>query len=106
MGDGMSEQTRVCGFCDVGTVHPHPNTVQKFLYGVKNPVELEAVVTLWTCEDCGDSYTDGDAEDVRQAAVDAYLKQNALLCGAPSAAEGHSQGPLQALPGCASPARS
>jgi len=94
----MSEQTRVCGFCDVGTMHPHPNTIQKFLYGVQNPVELEAVVTLWTCEDCGDSYTDGDAEDIRQAAVDVYLQQRA--------AEDHSQGPLQALPGCASPARS
>lgn len=64
---------RPCGQCEGGTVHVSYET-QKFPYGEgKDQVILEAHVPVWSCSSCGDSYTDGDAEEKRHAAICRHL---------------------------------
>jgi rubrerythrin len=67
-----TEETRPCDFCEDGIARVEQKT-QRFLYGVEEPVELHAVVPVWTCDRCGHAYTDGEAEEIRDAAVRAYL---------------------------------
>lgn len=47
---------------------------QKFTYGAEgDEVELEALVPVWTCEACGEQYTDGTGEERRHEAVCRHL---------------------------------
>src|SRR6516162_482732 len=47
---------------------------QRFVYGAgSDAVELSARVPVWACEQCGNAYTEGDAEDLRHEAVCRHL---------------------------------
>jgi putative zinc finger/helix-turn-helix YgiT family protein len=47
---------------------------QSFTYGAGDQaVELSVRVPVWTCEVCGDQYTDSVAEEIRHAAVCRHL---------------------------------
>jgi putative zinc finger/helix-turn-helix YgiT family protein len=48
---------------------------QRFSYGEGlDAVELTSRVPVWTCEQCGFAYTDGDAEEARHEAVCHHLR--------------------------------
>lgn len=48
--------------------------LQRFQYGEGDgAVELSATVPVWSCADCDDQYTDGDAEDIRHEVVCRHL---------------------------------
>lgn len=60
--------------CECGGTYSAAMTQQSFPYGEGDArVELEAIVPVWTCDACGDAYTDGDAEKIRHAAVCKHL---------------------------------
>jgi YgiT-type zinc finger domain-containing protein len=67
-----SSEVRDCAECDHAARLSFQQ--QKFIYGIgSDAVELSACVPVWTCENCGFAFTDGDAEDARQNAVCKYL---------------------------------
>ena len=48
---------------------------EKFFYGEgSDVVELSARVPVWTCEQCGFGYTDGEAEEAKHEAVCNHLR--------------------------------
>ncbi len=59
-----------CGSTNVTTTE----VKEAFTYGVKEPVQLEAVFPKHTCGDCEFEFTDYVAEEARDRAVKAYLE--------------------------------
>jgi len=63
-------ELRKCDDCENISVRKSLET-QHFKYG---EVELTAIVPVWICEVCGEAYTEGEAEEIRDAAINEYLK--------------------------------
>lgn len=62
-----------CPNCNSPNVHSAMAT-DKFPYGIGlNPVELQAEVLLFSCSECGESWTGEQGEEAREAAVAAHL---------------------------------
>lgn len=63
-----------CGSAEVGTT----TMIQNFVYGAPDtiplPVELKATVPLRICKECDFSWFDHVAEEIRDKAVEDYLK--------------------------------
>ncbi len=65
--------TRNCPSCDNDAARMRYEN-QSFKYGVGDEtVELTARVPVWTCEACGDQYTDFVAEEIRHAEICRHL---------------------------------
>jgi putative zinc finger/helix-turn-helix YgiT family protein len=70
-----SSKTRPCDSCGENAVHMSFQD-QKFKYGTGDEeVELAIRVPVWTCDQCGDQYTDHVAEELRHAAVCKHLRR-------------------------------
>jgi putative zinc finger/helix-turn-helix YgiT family protein len=65
-------EIKVCDSCGKKNVRMSFET-QKFKYGAEDTVELSARVPVWSCQTCGEQYTDHCAEKQRHAAVCKYL---------------------------------
>jgi putative zinc finger/helix-turn-helix YgiT family protein len=71
---GQKPATFECPNCDSTNVDTQMVRT-KFKYGTGNKaVELEAVVPVRKCNDCGFEYTDSEAEDLRHAAICNHLE--------------------------------
>jgi rubredoxin len=70
-------ETRTCPDCEKGECK---KTIEKqaFLYGYKQPTQLTAMVPVWTCQQCGFAFTDGEGEEARSQAVIHYRKTGAV----------------------------
>ncbi len=67
---------RPCFECDKDTEMFQSLEPQKFEYGPEgNSVTLEVVVPVWNCTACHAMSTDGEAEDIRDAAVRKHLEK-------------------------------
>jgi putative zinc finger/helix-turn-helix YgiT family protein len=69
-----SADRRDCDCCGASTSIRMSYEDQKFNYGAEEAlVELSARVPVWTCDSCGDQYTDDKGEEIRHEAVCHYL---------------------------------
>lgn len=70
-----SSEVRLCDSCGEKAVRMK-FADQKFCYGNgEQAVELSAHVPVWTCQSCGDQYTDELAEQIRHAVVCKHLNR-------------------------------
>lgn len=68
----LGEQ-RHCEFCEIGNVTASMKQ-QEFQYGEGDKaVQLAAYVPVWTCDACGEAFTDGEAERIRHDVVCEHL---------------------------------
>jgi putative zinc finger/helix-turn-helix YgiT family protein len=68
-----SGERRRCNECGAGSVRLSFKD-DHFIYGSgPDATDLTARVPVWTCNECGDAYTDGVAEDLRHEAVCRHL---------------------------------
>src|ERR1700704_498892 len=68
------EKKQVCDCCGAHALHSDLKT-EYFNYRSESGeiIQLSALVPVWSCDACGDSFTDGRAEDIRHEAVCRYL---------------------------------
>lgn len=70
----LNRDAKVCDCCGTASLRAS-NSIELFNYKNENGevVQLSAPVVVWSCSECGDSFTDGNAEDARHEAVCKYL---------------------------------
>lgn len=68
-----SGELRQCEECGADAVRMSFKD-ERFVYGSgSEAVTLTARVPVWTCQECGEAYTDGTAEEIRHETVCRYL---------------------------------
>lgn len=70
----MAEEKYQCPSCASENV-TWRSEIDKFPYGVETQVELEAVVLVGKCGNCGFEYTDYRSDNSRAVAVERYLRE-------------------------------
>jgi putative zinc finger/helix-turn-helix YgiT family protein len=70
------EKMQVCDCCGAHALHSELKT-EYFNYKSEGGeiVQLSAEVPVWSCDKCGDSFTDGRAEDIRHEVVCRHLNR-------------------------------
>jgi hypothetical protein len=73
--DGDPNPLPECPMCGANGEASVQWVEDRFKYGVDGPkqIELVAVIPLWTCNTCGESWTDYHAEDARDSTVRKHL---------------------------------
>lgn len=70
---GSLQNARACKNCETGTLLSSA-VREEFTYGEGDAaVTLFADVPVWVCRDCGDAFTDSDAEQIRHDVVCRHL---------------------------------
>lgn len=63
-----------CAMCNYTPINKS-HLLQHVQYGAgKDEVILHVIVPVYSCDKCGEMYTDHEAESIRQNAIDTYIK--------------------------------